>query len=257
MSINYRNVTEFAGDYVTQQQFARLCHRYYWAGQYCQGKDVLEAACGTGPGLGYLSKLAKSLRAGDYCQATLDLPRSYYGDTIELQKFDAQTLPFTQSLFDVVILLEAIYFLPNPKKFLQECRRVLRPKGTVLIAATNKDSCDFTPCLYSYQYYGIVELDELFRSCGFDCSFFGYLHVSQLSRRRQMARPVKKIAANLGLIPTAMKGKKFLKRLIFGKLVKMPVEIVKNMTPYTDPAVLSPKAPDYNHKVIYCRATIA
>ena len=38
---DYVSVTEIAGDEVTQEQVDRLCNRYYWAGQYCAGKDVM------------------------------------------------------------------------------------------------------------------------------------------------------------------------------------------------------------------------
>ena len=66
--VDYLAVTELSGDEVSQEQVDRICNRYYWAGKYCAGKDVLEVACGTGQGLGYLSKLAKSLNAGDFSE---------------------------------------------------------------------------------------------------------------------------------------------------------------------------------------------
>ena len=43
MVVDYSTVTELAGDEITQEQLERLCHRYYWAGSYCAGKEVLEA----------------------------------------------------------------------------------------------------------------------------------------------------------------------------------------------------------------------
>ena len=48
MANDYLDVTELAGDDVTREQIERICHRYYWAGGYCRGKDVVEAACGAG-----------------------------------------------------------------------------------------------------------------------------------------------------------------------------------------------------------------
>ncbi len=58
---NYVDVTELSGDEVSQEQVERLCHRYYWAGGYCRDKDVLEAGCGAGQGLGYIAGLARSV----------------------------------------------------------------------------------------------------------------------------------------------------------------------------------------------------
>ena len=104
MEADYISVTEIAGDEISQEQLDRLCHRYYWAGQYCEGKDVLEAACGTGPGLGYLSGITKRLVAGDYDDKILEITRNHYKDRIELHQFDAQDMPFEANSFDVVIL---------------------------------------------------------------------------------------------------------------------------------------------------------
>ncbi len=75
----------------------RLCNRYYWAGKYYAGKDVLEVACGTGQGLGYLSKLAKSFTAGDYSEEILKIAQAYYGDRISLRQFDAQNMPYAEN----------------------------------------------------------------------------------------------------------------------------------------------------------------
>ncbi len=61
MTTDFISVTEIAGDEVTQEQADRLCNRYYWAGRYCSGKDVVEAACGPGQGLGYLGKRGTTL----------------------------------------------------------------------------------------------------------------------------------------------------------------------------------------------------
>lgn len=69
--MDYVFVTEIAGDEVTQEQVDRLYNRYYWAGQYCSGKDVVEVACGSGQGLGYLAGIARSLEAGDYSEKIL------------------------------------------------------------------------------------------------------------------------------------------------------------------------------------------
>ena len=133
MQIDYVSVTEIAGDEVSQEQVDRLCNRYYWAGQYCKDKDVLEVACGTGQGLGYLSGIAKSLEAGDYSQDILKIARQHYGDRIILQQFDALEMPFPDNSKDVIILFEAIYYLPDAERFIQECTRILRADGRVLI----------------------------------------------------------------------------------------------------------------------------
>jgi SAM-dependent methyltransferase len=256
VELDFLSVTELAGDEVSQEQVDRLCNRYYWAGTYCEGKDVLEAACGTGQGLGYLAKRAKSLSAGDYTADILKIAREHYGDRIDLKQFDAQAMPYADNSMDVIILFEAIYYVPSAEKFVSECRRVLRKGGKVLIATANKDLYDFNASPYSHNYYGVVELNELFSKQGFSVECFGNTPVTEVSLRQKILRPLKKFAIEFGLVPKTMGGKKLLKKLIFGGLINMPAEIEEGMVPYVEPTQLPLSEPDKRHKVIYCAATL-
>jgi SAM-dependent methyltransferase len=256
MTVDYSTVTELAGDDISQEQLERLCHRYYWAGAYCAGKDVIEAACGTGPGLGYLATRARSLRAGDFTPGILAIAQRHYGNRVDLRQFDAQALPFANRSADVVILFEAIYYLPAAERFVDECRRVLRPGGQVLIATANKDLYDFNPSPHSHTYYGVVELHRLFTQRGFTAECFGYLSIGEVALRQRILRPVKKLATGLHLIPETMGAKKLLKRLVFGRLVPMPIEIQEGQVAFRAPARVSPHQPDREHKVIYCAARL-
>lgn len=254
--MDYLSVTELPGSYVSQEQIDRICNRYYWAGKYCVNKDVLEVACGAGQGLGYLSKIAKSLNAGDYSEKILEIAREHYGNRITLKQFDAQNLPYEDNSMDVIILFEAIYYLSSAEKFISECQRVLRDGGKVLIATANKDLYDFNPSPYSYKYYGVVELKELFTKQEFTVEFYGNTPVDILSLRQKLFRPIKRWAVKFGLVPKTLEGKRIIKRLIFGRLVKMPSEIKENMVPFVEPIKLPSSQPDKKHKVIYCVATL-
>lgn len=53
------------------------------------------------------------------------------------------------------------------------------------------------------------------------------------------------------------KRKKFLKKRVFGDLVKMPAEIEEGMAPYQAPVKLLLGQADRKHKVIYCVARLA
>ena len=252
---DYISVTEIAGDEVTQEQVDRLCNRYYWAGQYCTGKDVVEVACGSGQGLGYLFGIARSLEAGDYSDEILSIARRHYGERIQLKQFDAQDMPFEDKSKDVIILFEAIYYIPDAEQFVKECVRVLRSGGKVLIATANNDLYDFNPSLHSYKYYGVVELKGLFVRYGFETEFFGATPVSKISMLQKILRPVKKMAVELNLIPKTMAMKKMLKRIVFGKLIKMPAEIKSDTALHMEPKKI-PDVQDKIHKVIYCAATL-
>ena len=254
MNNDYVSVTEIAGDEVTQEQIGRICNRYYWAGKYCSGKDVLEAACGTGQGLGYLNKIAQSLETGDYSEKILSIARQHYENRIPLRQFDAQDMPFDDQSKDVIILFEAIYYLPDANQFAKECARVLRPGGVVLVVTANKDLYDFNPSPHSYEYYGTVELNKLFSSAGFQVRCYGDTPVSSASLKQKLLRPIKKTVVSLGLMPKSMAGKKFLKRLVFGSMVVMPAEITQETSVYIPPTPIGTDRPDSLHKVIYCEA---
>lgn len=250
---DYSEVTELAGDEVSREQVERVGRRYGWALPFCAGKDVLELACGTGPGLGLLLKHARSVVAGDISDAMVSRVRAHYGQRVKVQRLDAQELPFPDASFDVVILFEALYYLPQPERFARECARVLRSGGIVLVSNANKDLYDFNPSLYSHDYHGVVELERLFVPHGFKCHFWGDTAVGRLSWRQRALRPVKKAAVRLGFMPKTANGKKLLKRLVFGRMDRFPHELT---APSTTEAIseIHPGAPDRVHKVILCAA---
>lgn len=252
---DFVSVTELSGDLVTKEQVQRMVHRYQWAGKFCTDKDVLEVACGTGQGLGYLLKLSKSLEAGDYSKELLSIPIKHYGERVSLCQFDAQDMPYESSSKDVIILFEAIYYIPDLDKFISECKRILKPNGIVLIATANKNLDDFNPSPHSYNYYNKDEMDKIFTKFGFQSNFYGYVEVDKISLTHKTLRFMKKTAVFFGLMPRTMAGKKMLKRIVFGKLTPMPFEITGEECEYSPPVKLEDKGDDA-YKVIYCSASL-
>lgn len=254
---NYLDVTELAGDLVSLEQIERVCSRYAWALPFVYGRDVLEVACGTGPGLGLLQSKSRSLVAGDISEEILLCARKHYGSRIDLQKIDAMNLPLTENSIDLIIIFEAMYYLPDPQRFVAECARVLRPGGVVLVSNANKDLFDFNPSPYSYIYHGVVELDKLFSSFNFECQFWGDVSVSQLTLRHKLLRPIKRAVVSLGLMPRSMASKKLLKRLVFGRMQPFPAEIENcQLSSQLNLSPLNKNKPDHEHKVILCAATL-
>ena len=248
-------MSELSGTEVPQEQVDRISNRYGWAAGYCRGKDVVEVACGTGQGLAYLNRHARSVEAGDISQPIVDLANAHYGDRINIGCFDARRTPWGDTSKDVIVIFEAVYYLESFPEFLDECLRLLRPGGMVLVATANKDLSDFNPSPYSHTYYGVVELESVLRSNGFSAEYFGYLSVSEISLRQRILRPAKQMAVKLGLMPKTMAGKKLLKKLVYGDLVEMPAEITEeHLQSYVPPEILR-IAKNTTHKVIYCAAT--
>jgi SAM-dependent methyltransferase len=252
---DFISVTERGGEMVSRAQLDRFHQRYIWAGRIGAGKDVLEMACGTGPGLGHLQAVSRRFSAGDIAPAVLEHARQHYRQRIDLYEFDAAHTPFADQSFDVVILFEAIYYVPDPEALLREVRRLLRPGGQFLVATANKDLFDFNPSPFSHRYFNPPELYNLLARHSFDASFFAGSPVPEDGLRQKLMRGLKKVGVGLHLIPSSMNGKRLIKRLVFGKLVPMPVELSIDDANYEEPVPISRDQPDTRHQVLYCIAT--
>jgi SAM-dependent methyltransferase len=256
MEPDFRAVTELSDTPISVEQLDRLLNRYMWAASYCNARDVAEAGCGAGPGLGLLAKVSRSLEAGDYSRPILELARRHYGDRISLREFDAQAMPFADRSKDVIILFEAIYYLSQPERFMSECARVLRKGGQLLLATANKDLWDFHPSPYSHKYFGVMELGASLAERGFNCQFFGFQPADRTPIRQRLLRPLKRAAVLSGIMPRTMRGKRWLKRIVFGREVPMPAELTGDASRYVAPYAIPADQPDRRHKIIYCAASL-
>jgi SAM-dependent methyltransferase len=252
---NFVSVTEIPGDLASREQIARAYHRYSWAALQAAQKDVLEVACGAGPGLGLLARVAKSVMAVDISDDLLGIAMAHYGTRVRFQKADASAIRSMPRAFDLILLFEAIYYLKDPDNFVASCRCALRPGGKILVVTANKDLYDFNPSPFSNDYLGVVELAGLFGRHDFAVRFYGHDAVSEISWRQKILRPAKRWAAGLGLIPKTMKGKQLLKRIVFGRLRPMPAEFLPDESRFVPPDPIAGNAPNREYKVIYCVAS--
>lgn len=251
LEMDYTTVTEATGTRVTRDALSMLYTRYKSAVAFCGGKDVLELACGSGQGLGFLAAKARRIIGGDYSEALLRIAHRHYGGRVPLVQLDAHMLPFRDGSFDVLIIYEAIYYLTDPDMCLDECRRVLRDRGVVLICTVNKEWSGFNPSPFSTRYFAVRELGELLIRQGFSVELYCAFPVSRGSAKERIVSLVRRVAVSLQLIPGTMKGKELLKRLFFGSLTPIPPEVTDGMAdlhmllPVTGNTALS------DYKVLY------
>jgi SAM-dependent methyltransferase len=114
--------------------------RYEFAIPWSKGADVLDAGCGVGYGTAYLAQTAQRVIGVDRSAEALEYARDHYAaPNVEFVRADLLDLPLTQDSFDLVCAFETIEHLSDPTAFLDECARVLRPRGTLLVSTPRVD----------------------------------------------------------------------------------------------------------------------
>ncbi|MGC8797036.1 class I SAM-dependent methyltransferase, partial [Thermodesulfovibrio sp.] len=173
---------------------------------------------------------------------------------IKIEIMDAHNLPFSEETFDLVLLFEAIYYLKEPQKFIQEAKRVLREEGILIICTVNKEWEDFHPSPYSVKYFSVPELYEALRNEFKEVKLFGAFKVEKHGIKNRVVSFIKKMAVKLNLIPGSLKARAYLKRIFMGKQRPLPYEIKEGMANYTEPVSIPVDKPNKEFKIIYAVA---
>lgn len=253
---SYATITEAPNTGASAEQMSILYTRYDFARQYAAGRDVLEVACGAGVGLGLIAGAAKSVTGGDIDSRNCEIAQSTYESRqgIKIQKLDAQALPFGDRSLGLVILFEAIYYLPAPTAFIAEAMRVLDSSGVLLISSVNPQWSGFNPSPFSTTYYSAAELAALLRAQGFEPELYAAFREKEDGLVSAAVHVLKVVAVKLHLIPKTMKGKEFLKRIFLGRLTPIPNELTPDIAPL-EPLVPIEEAGDLSkYKMIYAVA---
>lgn len=116
-------------------------HRYRFANRYAPGRAILDVASGEGYGAHALALAGASSVVGvDVSAEACDHARRTYG--VDARVGDALALPLADGAVDLVVSFETIEHVPDPARFLDECARVLRPGGILVISTPDKEVYD-------------------------------------------------------------------------------------------------------------------
>lgn len=107
------------------------------AAPHIQGREILEAGCGTGLVLEGLAQLAKRAVGVDISAGMLEKARER---GLEVVKGSVTDLPFDDDSFDAVVSFKVLAHVPDLGKALAECARVTRPGGTLVLEFYNRNS---------------------------------------------------------------------------------------------------------------------
>ena len=101
--------------------------RYVGAGQ--PGRQILDVGCGAGNMMHHLSHYGKVTGVDLYAKPLeVALARG-----LDVREGSADDLPFDDQSFDVATLLDVVEHVPNEPGVFNECRRVLKPGGKLVV----------------------------------------------------------------------------------------------------------------------------
>lgn len=152
---------------------------------FCRGATVIDAGCGEGYGADRIAAVAGTVVAVDYDPATIAHTARAY-PRVRAVRANLVALPFAAGTADVVASLQVIEHLWDQPAFLAECRRVLRPAGTLLLTTPNR--LTFSPgntVLNPFHVRELApdELVELVEGAGFEVTrLLGLRHGRRLRR---------------------------------------------------------------------------
>lgn len=253
---NYAVITETPGLGATKEQVGRLYQRYYFAKKFAENKDILEVACGSGLGLRFLKEVARNVIGVDIDEKNVITAKKCCEGTegIKVDLMDAHDLAFADHSIDLMLLFEAIYYLQEPKKFIEEAYRILREGGNIIICTVNKDWEDFHPSPYAHKYFSVPEIFDLLKEKFNEIKIYGGFPVRNGGVKDSVISAIKRIALKFNLIPGSLKARAILKRIFMGELQPLPEKIEEGMTGYEEPVEIDPGRENREYKIIYAVA---
>lgn len=257
MQVDYDLITEIGGIPITSEAASMLYTRYAVAAELARGRRTLEIGCASGIGLGLLLRGAELVVGGDVHLPMLQTARAQYGTRVPLTALSATDLPFRDRSFDFVLFMEASYYVRDFNKALAEIGRVLGLDGVLLFVNANPERPDFIRSPHSEYYHSAREFRQLLENSGYEVETSGAFAIADISNRGLFKRiadrvlPIaRRVGESLNLIPTTLRSRARIKRLLFGKLRTIPRELPRDFAPRGVLTPLKTVTAD-GHKVIY------
>ena len=114
-------------------------HRYAFAMQYIQGKDIIDIASGEGYGANLMSSVAKSVVGVDISHEAVDFANTKYKKpNVSYKQGSATQIPLPDSSIDVVVSFETIEHHDQHDEMMQEIKRILKPDGFLIMSTPQK-----------------------------------------------------------------------------------------------------------------------
>lgn len=98
-------------------------------------EDLLDCGCGTGPmiALLYEKDSSKKYTGLDITPRMIEVAKNKKLEGVNWVVGDCENLPFEENSFDAIICSNSFHHYPNPEKFFESAKRVLRPGGRLIL----------------------------------------------------------------------------------------------------------------------------
>jgi GT2 family glycosyltransferase/glycosyltransferase involved in cell wall biosynthesis/SAM-dependent methyltransferase len=114
-------------------------HRYRFAAQLVVKKTVLDIASGDGYGSAYLAQTARRVIGVDISAPAVEAARRHYQrPNLEFLEGSCSRIPLDDATVDVVVSFETIEHHAEHDAMMVEIKRVLRPRGFLIISTPDK-----------------------------------------------------------------------------------------------------------------------
>lgn len=115
--------------------------RYDFFAPLCEGKIVLDAACGTGYGSHCLLEKGKAEKVTgiDISKEAIDFSSKYKSDQLQFMQLDCLKLNELNEKYDIIISFETIEHVNDPELFIRKAAEALKSGGRFVCSTPNKD----------------------------------------------------------------------------------------------------------------------
>ncbi len=205
-----------------------------------------------------LAARADLVVAGDFSTDALKRVKERYQQRAEIVVLDAHQFPYRKDSFDTIAVMEIIQYL-QAERFLDECQRVLKKGGVLVLCIPNPDVPGFYRSPVSTRYYSAPELFALL-SQRFDTRLYGDFPIPERAAEATWRSLRRTIISSLGKaldhIPKVAPARAFLYRRTHSVPIVLKEEIEEGDI-ITDNMRLTPISSvtsDRRHQLLYAVA---
>lgn len=126
-------------DEINNVTYQRCQFAYEYALDFVRGMKVLDLGCGLAYGTAQMAQQALEITAVDYDAKTISENQTHYKDlpNLKFTRASVPPLPFADNSFEVVTMFQFIEHINDRKKLLEECKRVLKNSGLLIVTTPN------------------------------------------------------------------------------------------------------------------------